>query len=54
MLPSEAMTFSRRPGCGLRAKKRTTTFTFWAASLEANFAALFGVSMMAMFPGSLG
>src|SRR5215510_370229 len=54
MLPSEAITFSRRPGCGFRAKNRTTTFTFWAASFDATFAAFCGVSIMAMLAGSLG
>src|SRR5262245_1908458 len=54
MLPSDAMTFSRRPAWGFLAKNRTTTFTFWADNFDANFAALCGVSMMAILPGSLG
>src|SRR5215467_11140031 len=54
ILPSHAMTFSRRPGWGFLAKKRTTTFTFWAESFAATFAALFGVSIMAIPAGSLG
>src|SRR4026209_1863019 len=48
------MTFSRRPGCGFRAKNRTATFIFCAASFGAACAALCGVSMMAMLAGSLG
>src|SRR6476659_384520 len=48
------MIFSRRPGCGFLAKNRTTTFTFWAANFDATFAALCGVSIMAMLAGSLG
>ena len=54
MLPSDAMIFSRRPGCGFLAKYRTTTFTFWADNFDATFAALFGVSIMAILAGSLG
>ncbi|MGB8107242.1 MAG: hypothetical protein WCF47_23495 [Pseudolabrys sp.] len=48
------MIFSRRPGCGFLAKNRTTTFTFWAANFDVTFAALCGVSIMAMLAGSLG
>src|SRR4249919_1607710 len=54
ILPSDAMTLSRRPGWGFRAKNRTTTFTFWAANFDATFAALCGVSIMAMLAASLG
>src|SRR5512143_1677525 len=54
ILPSDAMIFSPRPGWGFRAKNRTTTFTFWADNFAATFAALFGVSIMAILPGSLG
>ncbi len=54
MFASDAMTFSRRPGWGFLAKNRTTTFTFWAANFDATFAALFGVSIMAIPAGSLG
>src|SRR5262245_11731828 len=54
MLPSDAMTFSRSPAWGFRAKNRTTTLTFCADNFDANFAALCGVSIMAILAGSLG